>query len=183
MTLNHHVKHVWADMQGKAKGHFTHETEGPWPLHFKHSHWWKRRSRSKFAPHYAWRTNGICECKMNVKSTWIPTWHKMDHVTWSLGLLPKPFFGGRPNAKSGDHGTLNDCSRWIILFQHVWGPARIEIHWNNIWLRIQSHVTSHYTWGSVTTFGGALGRPLDTRVWALSHNFMVTALGSCVKWS
>jgi hypothetical protein len=21
-----------------AKGHFTHETEGPWPLHFKHSH-------------------------------------------------------------------------------------------------------------------------------------------------
>ena len=28
------------------------ETESPWPLlHFKRSHWWKRRSRSKFASH------------------------------------------------------------------------------------------------------------------------------------
>ena len=30
-------------------GHFTHETESPWPLHFKHSYWWERRSWSKFA--------------------------------------------------------------------------------------------------------------------------------------
>ena len=29
-------------------------------------------------------------------------------------------------------------------------------------------------------FGGVLGRPLDTFFWA--HNFMVMALGSCVKW-
>ena len=28
-------------------------------------------------------------CKMDVKSTWIPTWHRMDHVSWSLGLLSK----------------------------------------------------------------------------------------------
>ena len=30
-------------------------------------------------------TNRVCECKMDVKSTWIPTWHQMDHVfmvTW-----------------------------------------------------------------------------------------------------
>ena len=27
------------------------------------------------------------ECKMDVKSTWIPTWHRMDHVSWSLGLV------------------------------------------------------------------------------------------------
>ena len=40
---------------------FTHKTEGPWPLHSKHSRWWKRRSRwSKFATsHYAWGTNGV----------------------------------------------------------------------------------------------------------------------------
>ena len=31
------------------EGHFTHETESPWPLHFEHSHWWKRWSWSKFA--------------------------------------------------------------------------------------------------------------------------------------
>jgi hypothetical protein len=29
----------------------------------------------------------ISECKMDVKSTWIPTWHPMDHVSWSLGLF------------------------------------------------------------------------------------------------
>ena len=29
-------------------------TEGLWPLHFEHSHWWKRWSRSTFASHYAW---------------------------------------------------------------------------------------------------------------------------------
>ena len=29
-------------------------------------------------------------------------------------------------------------------------------------------------------FGGVLGQPLDTFFWA--HNFMVTALDSCVMW-
>jgi hypothetical protein len=24
---------------------------------------------------------------MDVKSTWISTWHEMDHVSWSLGLF------------------------------------------------------------------------------------------------
>jgi hypothetical protein len=70
-------------------GHFTHEIESMWPLHFKHSHWWKRQSRSKFASHYAWGTNGVCECKTDVKSTWTPTWHQMDHVSWSLGIIFK----------------------------------------------------------------------------------------------
>ena len=60
-----------------------------WMLHFKHSHWWKRRSQSKSASHYVWGTNGVCECKMDVKSTWIPIWHQMDHVSWSLGLFSK----------------------------------------------------------------------------------------------
>ena len=35
----------------------------------------------------------------------------------------------------------------------------------------RSHMTSHYTRGSVTTvhdFGGGLGRPLDTFIWALT---------------
>ena len=40
----------------------------------------KKASRSKFASHYTWGANGVCECKMDVKSTWIPTWHQMDHV-------------------------------------------------------------------------------------------------------
>ena len=44
---------------------------------------------------------------MDVKSTWIPTWHQMDHVSWSFGLYSKPPLGGMPNTKPGDHGTLN----------------------------------------------------------------------------
>ena len=36
-----------------SKGHFAHEAESPWPVHFKHSCWWKRWSRSKSASHYA----------------------------------------------------------------------------------------------------------------------------------
>ena len=36
------------------------------------------------ASHYALGTNGVSECKMDVKSTWVPTWHWLDHVSWSL---------------------------------------------------------------------------------------------------
>ena len=43
----------------------------------------------EFASHYTWGTNRVCECKMDVKSMWIPTRHQMDHVTWSLGLFSK----------------------------------------------------------------------------------------------
>ena len=37
----------------------------------------------------------------------------------------------------------------LLCFYHVWGPTWIKMHWNSIWLRAQ-HLTSHYTWGSVT---------------------------------
>ena len=33
------------------------------------------------------RTEYICGCKMDVKSTCIPTWHRMGRVSWSLGLF------------------------------------------------------------------------------------------------
>ena len=88
-----------------------------------------------------------------------------------LDYFQKPPLGGRPNTKPGDHGTPNAHNRWFILFYHVWGPTWIEIHWNSIWLRARSHMTSHYTWGPVTTlhdFGGVLGRPLDTFFGALT---------------
>jgi hypothetical protein len=31
----------------------------------------------------------VCECTVDVTSTWIPTWHRMDHASWSLGLVSK----------------------------------------------------------------------------------------------
>ena len=104
----------------------------------------KRRSRSRFVAHYAWGTNGVCECKMDVKSTCISTWHQMDHVSWVLGVFMKPTLNGRPNRKPRDQYTLNTHNHWFILRHHVFGPAWIEIHWNSIWLRTHSHMTSYY---------------------------------------
>ena len=101
-----------------------------------------------------------------------------------LDYFQKPLLGDRPDTKLGDHGIPNAHNRCFILFYHVRGPTWIEIHWNGIWLRVRSHMTSHYTWGSVTTLhdvGGVFRRPLDTFLLG-SHNFMVTALGLCVKW-
>ena len=75
-----------------TNGHFTHETESPWPLHFKHSHWWTRWSRwSKFAAsHYAWGTKGVCGCKMDAKSTYMASYGAPnEYVSWSLGLFFK----------------------------------------------------------------------------------------------
>jgi hypothetical protein len=103
-----------------------------------------------------------------------------------LDYFQEPPLGGGPNTWSGNHGTPNAHNRWFIPFYHVWGHAWIETHWNSNWLRPQSHMTSHYTWGSVTTLrdcGGVLRRgPSYTFINLGSHNFMVTALGSCVKW-
>ena len=89
----------------------------------------EKAERSKFASHYAWGTNIVCECKMDVKSTWIPTWHQMNHVSWLLGLFSKPPLGGRPNTKPGDHGTPNAHNHCFILIHHAWGPAWID--WNS----------------------------------------------------
>jgi hypothetical protein len=108
----------------------------------------------------------------------------MDHVSWSLGLFFRNHLFERPNTKMGDYGTPNAHNHWLLLFYHVWRHACIEIHWNSMWLRTWSPMTSHYTWESVTTLhdvGGVLGWPLDTFLLG-SHNCMVTALGSRVKW-
>ena len=35
----------------------------------------------------------------------------------------------------------------LFYFHHGRGPAWIKIHWNSIWLRARSHMTSRYTWG------------------------------------
>ena len=98
-----------------------------------------------------------------------------------LDCFQKPSLGGRSNTKLVDHGTPYVHNRWFILFYHVWGPTWTKIHWNSIWLRAQSHMTSHYTRGPVTALhdvGGVLGRPLDTFVWALTISW--SRLLACV---
>ena len=107
-TCHESRDHVIVRAYKESKGHFTHETESPSPLCFKHPHWWKRRrSRwSKFATsHYTWGTNRLSDYETDGKSTWIPTWDWSDDVSWSLGLFSKPRVGGRPNIGPGDPGT------------------------------------------------------------------------------
>ena len=112
----------------------------------------------------------------HVNLRWMYTLHGFLHgIKWimfhgRLDYFQKPPFGGRPTTKLGDHGTPNAHNCWYILFYHAWGPAWIEIHWNSIWLRARSHMTSHFTWRLVTTkhdFGGVLGESLDTFFGAL----------------
>ena len=94
------------------------------------------------------------------------------HVHGHLDYFQKPPLGGGPTTKLGDHGTQNVHNCWFILFHHMWGSTWINIHWNSIWLRVRSHMTSHYTWRSVTTlhdFGGVLERPLDTFFWGSTN--------------
>ena len=102
-----------------------------------------------------------------------------------IALNRSYFLEVTPIQNRGDHGTPNARNHWFILLYHVWGPAWIEIHWYSIWLRAHSHMTSHYTWGSVTHTPTSCWRCVGTAFGHFllgSHNFMVMALGSCVKW-
>ena len=151
------------------EGHFTHEIASPWPLHFKHSHWWNKRSWSKSLLHtYTWGTNGAWECKMSVKSTWIPTWHQNGScfmVTWIIFKNHLLKVGLTHNLGPW-HSKCSQPLNYSIL-----SCVRTHMNRNSIWLRVRSHMISHYTLGSVTTlhdFEGVLGRPLDTFFWALT---------------
>jgi hypothetical protein len=89
-------------------------------------------------------------------------------VTWTIS---KPTSRRYAEHKTGKPWYTEissiDLSCFIMCEDFLW----IETHWNSIWFRARSHSTSHYTWGIVSTLHD-LG----------SHNFMVMALGSCVKW-
>ena len=57
---------------------------------------------------------------MDVKSTWIPTWHQMGHVfmvTWTSFKNHLLEVGLTLNR--GDHGTPNAHNHRFILFYHV----------------------------------------------------------------
>ena len=106
----------------------------------------------------------------------------MDHVSWSLGLFPKNIFlEVGLNTKPGDRGTPNAQNSWWFLFYYAWGSRmnrksfEIAFGWGpgHTWLhRARDHTT--LLWKCVgTAFGHFL---------LGSHNFVVRALGSCVKW-
>ena len=104
-------------------------------------------------------------------------------ITWII--FTKPPLGGRSNTKPVDHGTPNAHNRWFILFYHLWGPARIEIHWNNIQLRAQFtydfiqhlRVCDHITW-----FWRCVRMAFWTLPFGLSQFHGHGSLRSCGKW-
>ena len=100
-----------------------------------------------------------------------------------LDYFQKPPLGDRPDTKSGDHGTPNAHNCWFNLLS----CARTRMNRNSLKCHLVEGMVMHnfyYTWGSMTTlheFERVVGRLLDTCLLG-SHNFVVTALGSCVKW-
>ena len=75
--------------------------------------------------------------------------------------------------------TTIEVLYFIMSGDHAW----IEVSWNSIWLRTRSQLTSHYTWGPVSHY--MILEVSWDGLWTLildPHNFMVTALGLCVKW-
>ena len=163
-----------------TKGHFTHETESPWPLHFKHSHWWERWSQSKFTPRLR-----------DQRSMWMQDGCKSLHgflhgIKWIMFHGHLDYFKNR-FLEVGLTQIPKTMALWTLttIILSCVRTSMNRISWNNIWLRARSHTSSRYTWESVITlhdFGSVLGRPLDTFFQALSDNVMVTALRSCVKW-
>ena len=90
----------------------------------------------------------------------------------------KPPLGGRPNTKSWDHGTPNAHNHWSYSI------FAMSIHWNSIWWR-PGHIWLHTTLEDLWPHHMILEVSWDG-LWTLfflgSHNSMVRALGSCVKW-
>jgi hypothetical protein len=67
---------------------------------------------------------------------------------------------------------------WFILFYHVWGPYmnRMPLKLHLVDFTLHLKVRDHTTW-----FWRCVGTAFR-HLLLDSHNFMVTALGSCVKW-
>ena len=71
----------------------------------------------------------VCECKMDVKSTWTPTWHRMGHVSWSLGLFSQNHLlevGLTQNWKTMILRTLTTIG--LFYFIMCEDPHEIKVH-------------------------------------------------------
>jgi hypothetical protein len=64
------------------------------------------------------------------KPTWIPTWHQVDRVSWSIGLFSNTFFGGGPNTKLDWEimALLNLTTIDLFYFIMFEDPKCIKVH-------------------------------------------------------
>ena len=90
------------------------------PLHFKHSHWWKRQNWSKFASlrlrgqWSMWMQDG---CKVFLHGIM----HGIEGIMFHghLDYFQKPPPGGRPYTKPGDHGTPDVHNHRFVSFYFI----------------------------------------------------------------
>ena len=131
-------------------GYFTHEAEGPGALHSTISHW-SKRSRP-FTVHLILEGEGITympkENFMNIKSTWMPTWHSMGTVSWSAIICIKP------TSKSGsdaDSSRPSQSQQMIWALDVSWGLSQLHGHgplallWGDRYLRAHCELSLVHT--------------------------------------
>ena len=107
----------------------------------------------------------------------------------------KPPLGGRPNTKPRDHGTPQSHNRWFNIFYHVRGPCMNRNSLKYYLVERSATYDSTQTLKDPWPHSMILEVPLCKRpctFWPSqkafthffldSHNFMVTAPSSCVKW-
>ena len=169
----------------ESKGHFTHETESPWPLDFKHSHWWKKAEpvqdryftlRLKDQRSRWMQDDG---CKVYMES-YMASNGLCFMVTWTV--FKNHLLEVGPTQNRGDDRTPNAHNYWFILFYHVWVPAWIETHWGpgHMWL----HTTLENPWLHYMILEVYLGWPLDTFFWAptISWSWLLACVWSGPKY-
>ena len=120
-----------------------------------------------------WEINGKFECKTNVKSTWIPTWHQIDHVSWSLGLFNFQNnlleVGVTHNQGTTAFRTLTTVDLFYFVMcedPHEQKFIEIASGWGHGHMSL--HTALEDPWPHLHDVGGVLGRPLDTFFWALT---------------
>ena len=167
-----------------SKGHFTHETESPWPWHLKHSHWWKTWTQwSKFAstlllrdPRSMWMQRG---CQVYMDSYMVSN-GSCFMVTWTIFKNHLVEVGLTQNQETMALRAFTTVDLFYFIMRedpHEQKCIEIALGWGLITYDFALHlrVRDHTTW---------FWRCVGTAFWHVllgSHNFMVTALGSCVK--
>jgi len=115
-------------------------------------------------------TKYVCECTMDVKSTRIPTWHRMDSVSWSLGLFFKNHLLEVGLTRSRRETMALRTLTTVDLF-YVISWVRSHMNRNSLKYHLvegRSHMTSHYTRESPHYYidvGGCVG---TAGLWKLS---------------
>jgi len=110
---------------------------------------------------------------MDVKSTWIPTWHRMDHASWSLGLFLKTTSWRHAQYKIGR--SWHSEHSWPLIYSILTCVRtrmnRHSLKWHVVEGRTTYDFTLHLRLRDTTTwFWRCVGTAfnLDTFFWALT---------------